>query len=232
MAALDIVKWGAGMIDTIFSNRRQPSNENRCPDETKAVGYIEGFYGKWKPLCLSTLHVEDMEDVVIIIDQVIIMVMIIATAALVFKLWQWLRGSLKIITIQTKERPDLSTHIIAEMHDMLRELRDHGRMLSGIGQHLERQARSFESCLYYATMANGSGRPAPPPPMSTSLWMGIDQPTSLLPQANHAAHRTSAPTPALPAPPQATPRPQPGDENENDGADGGAIARPRPRPQQ
>ena len=182
MAAMDVVKWGAGMIDTIFSNRRQPGNENRCPDDTKAVGYIEGYYGKWKPLCLSTLHVEDMEDVVIIIDQAIMMVMIVATATLVFKLWQWLRGSLKVITNQTKqrpdplthiisemhemlivitnqtkERPDPSTHIISEMRDMLRELRDHGRMLSGIAQHLERQARSFESCLYYATMANGSG---------------------------------------------------------------------------
>ena len=120
------------MIDSIFSNRRQPTSENRCPADTKAVGYIEGYYGKWKPLCLSTLHVEDMEDVVIIVDQAILMVMIIATATLIFKLWQWLRGSLKVITNQTRERPDPSTHILAEMNDMLRELRDHGRMLSGI----------------------------------------------------------------------------------------------------
>ena len=63
-AKMEIVSWTASLIDTIFSPRKQPASERRCPQGTDTYGYTEDGWGRWRPLCLAPLNIEDMEDVV------------------------------------------------------------------------------------------------------------------------------------------------------------------------
>ena len=85
---MELVQWGASVWDTLFSTRRQPGNEKRCPGDTMSAGYVEDYYGRHRPLCLSSLHIEDMEDVIIIAMQSVALVGIAGLGYVGWKLWK------------------------------------------------------------------------------------------------------------------------------------------------
>lgn len=63
-----LLSWGVSLIDTIFSTRQESPGEKKCPYGTTPAGYIrDEFYNKWQQLCLTSLTVEDAEDVFIIV---------------------------------------------------------------------------------------------------------------------------------------------------------------------
>ena len=62
---MNFLNWGLSAIDTIFSTRSASDAESHCPGSSNPAGYVKDSYGKWQPLCLSELSVEDAEDIFI-----------------------------------------------------------------------------------------------------------------------------------------------------------------------
>uniref|UniRef100_A0AAV2LTD8 Uncharacterized protein n=1 Tax=Knipowitschia caucasica TaxID=637954 RepID=A0AAV2LTD8_KNICA len=60
-----MINWSLNAIDSIFSTRKRGSGEPVCPDGTSPAGYTLDSWNKFQPLCLSTLSIEDSEDVYI-----------------------------------------------------------------------------------------------------------------------------------------------------------------------
>ena len=60
-----LIDWGLNAIDTIFSTKSVGATDANCPPQTYPAGYLMDSYGKWQPLCLSLLSVEDSEDLYI-----------------------------------------------------------------------------------------------------------------------------------------------------------------------
>ena len=60
-----LIDWGLNAIDTIFSTKSVGATDANCPPQTYPAGYMMDSYGKWQPLCLSLLSVEDSEDLYI-----------------------------------------------------------------------------------------------------------------------------------------------------------------------
>ncbi|MED6259723.1 hypothetical protein ATANTOWER_029240 [Ataeniobius toweri] len=63
---MDLVSWSLNAIDQIFSTGRQGKGETSCPDGTFFSGYTMDYWQKWRIVCLTTMSVEDVEDVYII----------------------------------------------------------------------------------------------------------------------------------------------------------------------
>lgn len=67
--ALAAFNWGVSYLDSILSLRQDTvSKQPKCPTDTSLAGEVydqkSGYYSK---LCLHPLHIEDAEDVYIII---------------------------------------------------------------------------------------------------------------------------------------------------------------------
>ena len=60
---MDIIDWSLTAIDKIISTRSRGAEEPTCPDRSFAAGYVMDSWGKWRPMCLAPLSVEDVEDV-------------------------------------------------------------------------------------------------------------------------------------------------------------------------
>ncbi|KAK5618185.1 hypothetical protein CRENBAI_021053 [Crenichthys baileyi] len=63
---MDLVSWSLNAIDQIFSTGRQGKGEPSCPDGTFFSGYAMDSWQQWKIVCLTTMSVEDVEDLYII----------------------------------------------------------------------------------------------------------------------------------------------------------------------
>ncbi|MED6269464.1 hypothetical protein CHARACLAT_033393 [Characodon lateralis] len=62
---MDLVSWSLNAIDKIFSMGRQGKGEPSCPAGTFFSGYTMDSWQQWKIVCLTTMSVEDAEDVYI-----------------------------------------------------------------------------------------------------------------------------------------------------------------------
>ncbi|MEQ2300699.1 hypothetical protein AMECASPLE_028509 [Ameca splendens] len=62
---MDLVSWSLNAIDQIFLTGRQGKGEPSCSDGTFFSGYAVDSW-QWKIVCLTTMSVEDVEDLYII----------------------------------------------------------------------------------------------------------------------------------------------------------------------
>ena len=77
---MNFLNWGLSAIDTIFSTKSAGADaESHCPGSSNPAGYVKDSYGKWQPLCLTELSIEDSEDLFIFWLQVA-STLLIATA--------------------------------------------------------------------------------------------------------------------------------------------------------
>ena len=60
---MELINWSLNAIDRIFSTRKSAAGEATCPEGTFPSGYLADSWGKWQPLCLAILQIEDVEDV-------------------------------------------------------------------------------------------------------------------------------------------------------------------------
>ena len=58
-----LVDWSLSAIDTIFSTRKAATEGAACPEGTFDSGAVQDSWGKYRPLCLTMLTVEDSEDI-------------------------------------------------------------------------------------------------------------------------------------------------------------------------
>lgn len=59
---MDLVNWSLNAIDHIFSTMKTGKGEPGCPDGTFPAGYTLDSWNSWKIVCLTSLSVEDVED--------------------------------------------------------------------------------------------------------------------------------------------------------------------------
>ncbi|MEQ2246429.1 hypothetical protein ILYODFUR_038362 [Ilyodon furcidens] len=62
---MDLVSWSLSAIDQIFFMGRHGIGEPSCPAGTFFSGYTMDSWEQWKLVCLTTMWVEDAEDVYI-----------------------------------------------------------------------------------------------------------------------------------------------------------------------
>ncbi|MEQ2287798.1 hypothetical protein AMECASPLE_016272 [Ameca splendens] len=62
---MDLVSWSLDATDQIFSMRRWGKGKPSCPAGTFFSGYSMDCWQQWKIVCLTTMLVEDPEDVYI-----------------------------------------------------------------------------------------------------------------------------------------------------------------------
>ncbi|MED6285378.1 hypothetical protein CHARACLAT_028693 [Characodon lateralis] len=63
---MDLVSSSLNALDQIFSTGRQGKVEPSCPDGTFFSRYAMDSWQQWKIVCLTTMSVEDVEDLYII----------------------------------------------------------------------------------------------------------------------------------------------------------------------
>ena len=80
-----MIDWGLSAIDTIFSTKSESASDGNCPPQSYPAGYSKDPYGKWQPLCLSLLSVEDSEDIYIFGLRVTGILLILAAVGLVYR---------------------------------------------------------------------------------------------------------------------------------------------------
>ncbi|MEQ2247026.1 hypothetical protein ILYODFUR_005092, partial [Ilyodon furcidens] len=62
---MDLISWSLNAIDQIFSTGTQGKEEPSCPAGTFFSRYTMDSCQQWKIVCLTTMSVEDSEDVYI-----------------------------------------------------------------------------------------------------------------------------------------------------------------------
>ena len=84
---MELINWGLSAIDTIFSSNKASSGDadSHCPSSSYPAGFVKDSYGKWQPLCLFPLSVEDSEDLIIFWSQVAGTLLLGLAAGLVYR---------------------------------------------------------------------------------------------------------------------------------------------------
>ena len=82
---MNFLNWGLNAIDTIFSTKESTDPDSHCPGSSNPAGHVKDPYGKWQPLCLSHLSVEDVEDIYIFWLLAASVVMIGGIMALIYR---------------------------------------------------------------------------------------------------------------------------------------------------
>lgn len=82
---MELINWGLSAIDTIFSTKTSNDGDSHCPGSSYPAGFVKDSYGKWQPLCLFPLSIEDSEDIIIFWSLVAGTLMLGTAAGLVYR---------------------------------------------------------------------------------------------------------------------------------------------------